>query len=132
MHEMSIALAIRQLAARYRPAGCRVQAIYVQIGPLQAIDDTAMQWAWEAVSKGTDYEEADLKLESLPWRVRCPNCGHRWQTDLLDSTCICGSRRGIPEAGDELLVTHLDVTEDNRSAHETRAEVDSRSPGKSL
>lgn len=111
MHEFSIAQALLQVARRHIPPDSHVRAVRVQAGPLQAIDETALEWAWQAVREGTEYADADLEVEFLPWRLRCPDCGNRWQAPALDSPCACGSQQGVPDGGDELLLTSLEIDE---------------------
>ena len=111
MHELSIAKALIQLADRYRPPGRHVRSLCVQAGPLQAIDESAMRWAWQAATVATDYDGAALQLEFLPWRLRCRDCGRSYECQSWEVDCRCGSGRGIPEGGDELLLTSLEVDE---------------------
>lgn len=109
MHELSIARALLRLANEHRPAGCAAELLRVQVGPLQAIDDEAMQFAWQAASQDTDLARAKLELIMLPWQLQCPDCGRQWEAQSLDTRCQCGSERGVPLGGDELLLESLEV-----------------------
>lgn len=111
MHELSIARALLQLAIQHRPPGARVEALHVQVGPLQAIDAEAMRFAWQAATFDTDLAIAELRLEMLPWRLHCPACSREWNAESLGATCECGSTRCTPVGGDELQLVYLEVVE---------------------
>lgn len=113
MHEFSIAQALLRLARRHLPPGSHLRTVCVQAGPLQAIDERALDWAWQAVQAGTACADAHLEIEFLPWQLHCPDCGNRWQAAALDDPCSCGSQRGVPDGGDELVLTSLEVDELN-------------------
>ena len=80
-----------------------------RIGPLQAIDCDALQWAWQAARSGTAYAAASLDLESLPWSYRCDVCGRQWQAHEMADACVCGARDITMTGSDELLLLSLDV-----------------------
>ena len=109
MHELSIARTLVHLANEHRPAGCALEQIRVQVGPLQAIDVEAMQFAWQAASQDTNLAHATLELILLPWRLQCPDCGRQWEAESWDTPCQCGSERNRIVGGDELLLDSLEV-----------------------
>lgn len=113
MHELSIARALLRLAAQHCPLGTSVKSLHVQVGPLQAIDPDAMQFAWQAATLGTSLMNAELRLEMLPWRLRCPVCDCQWDAESLEAACQCGSTRGAPVGGDQLQLDYLEVFEPN-------------------
>ena len=112
MHELSIANALIRLADEYRPPGCQVDALCVRAGPLRAIDPGAMQWAWQAARRGTQYADAALTLEMLPWRLHCADCGRQWNAPAMIDACDCGSSAVAIDGGDELLLVSLEVRDE--------------------
>ncbi len=108
MHELSLARSLHRLVLEHCPRGQRVKQVLVEAGPLQAIDRTAMGWAWEAVRSGVA-EDAELEIDFAPWNLHCPDCDHTWQADSLDVVCQCGSYGAYPEGGEQFLLTGLEV-----------------------
>lgn len=111
MHEFSLAKSLLQVAERHRPAGAQVLTLRVQAGPLQAIEEQAMQWAWQAVRQETPFSHAELQLELLPWSLRCLECGREWQAPSWDAPCACGAGCSSPVGGNELLLTEMELQE---------------------
>ncbi len=86
-----------------------MRQVHVRVGPLQAIDASAMQWAWQAVTTGTVHENARLALDVLPWELRCPQCGRTWSSQRMDEECNCGEDQAIPTGSHEITLLSLDV-----------------------
>ncbi|MGD1277792.1 MAG: hydrogenase maturation nickel metallochaperone HypA [Tepidisphaeraceae bacterium] len=116
MHEMSIAQAILDLARRHVPAGAVLRTVRVRVGPLRGIDPQCMQWAWQ----GLMAEQSDaaappaLELTTLPWQVRCADCGDQWSPQELPQRCACGSERVRLIGGDEFQLVCIEVDEQPR------------------
>lgn len=111
MHELSIAGALLDLARAHLPAGARLRAVVIEAGPLQAIDPVAMAWAWASLCRGTpDADGAVVRVNRLPWRLKCGRCGTAYAADELDAPCpACGrAGAGVPVGGNELLLSSLD------------------------
>ncbi len=111
MHELSIARHLLNLISRYTPAGEQVSCVHVAAGPLRTIDPHALQRAWKVSTPDTNCQSAVLKLQLLPWRWRCPRCGHQWDTQDHLSRCRCGCDQAVLSGGDELNLTSLDIDE---------------------
>ena len=76
---------------------------------LRAIVPEAMDWAWQAVTAATRLEGTRLELQMLPWRLTCPACGRRWETQEMYEPCPCGESRPTPGGGYELALIGLEV-----------------------
>jgi hydrogenase nickel incorporation protein HypA/HybF len=109
MHELSIAQALMDLAVSHAPAGAVVRSLRICAGPLRGIDPEALRWAWSSVTAGHALHEAELDVQLLPWRLRCPRCAVEWTSDLPDSPCSCGCDAAYPVGGDELRLDSLEV-----------------------
>ena len=109
MHELSIAMSLLALARTHLPAGARLSAVRVRVGPLRGIDPESMQYAWQAATVDTMASGAKLELEELPWQLGCQKCGATFSADRPDTACACGSLQVYPVGGDELLLMSIDV-----------------------
>jgi len=82
LHEASYALAIidavlNELQKR-GIKDVKVKKIYLRIGELSLIDNTALKSAFEAYSMGSPLEGAELEIEIIPSKFKCKRCGHEW------------------------------------------------------
>ncbi|ABM80187.1 hydrogenase maturation nickel metallochaperone HypA [Hyperthermus butylicus] len=82
MHETSIALSI--LAAvedvfRSTPGARRVEKIRIRVGMLSLVDPEALRFALSVVSRDTPAENAEVEIETVRPRFRCPHCGYEWE-----------------------------------------------------
>jgi len=110
MHEFSIAEALLGVVRSSAPAGTVVKNVCVEAGPMRGIEPLAMDWAWQAVTEGTDYQGVGLELHTLPWTLRCHDCGRTWSADDPLIACACGSDQVHPDGlNDALTVAWLDV-----------------------
>ncbi len=114
MHEMGIANsvldAVRVEAARhpgYYP--CRVG---VRIGELAAVDPSALEFCFDALTRETDLESLQLVVEICPRRHRCQDCGAEFGVKGYDFECPgCGGLRSECLSGDQLELAYLEVEE---------------------
>ncbi|GAB4109066.1 MAG: hypothetical protein Kow00105_17380 [Phycisphaeraceae bacterium] len=111
MHELSIAHALIDLAREHVPPGAFVRRVCVRVGPLQAISDEAMHFAWSAVTESGPFHGAELDIQYLPWELRCLDCGRRWQGQGWSETCTCGGVDIQPTGSDELTLLSIDLEE---------------------
>jgi Zn finger protein HypA/HybF involved in hydrogenase expression len=114
MHELSIAIAILEIAGRRVPTGCVLTCVRVVAGPMRAIDAAAMELAWRAVAADSGMPRLKLELELRPWALACARCGRRWNSQELDGVCACGSDRVSPTDGDELDVVSIEVDDERK------------------
>ena len=116
MHELSIAHALIDLAREHVPKGAQVRTVRVRVGPLQAIDNDAMQFAWAAATEGSALKGSELSLEWLPWILNCTECGRRWRSENWSAPCTCGCTSVDPTGGDELTLLSIDVDDEPEDA----------------
>jgi hydrogenase nickel incorporation protein HypA/HybF len=111
VHELSIAQAVVQIAARHA-AGRRVAKVELKVGHLRQVVPSALEFAFELVADGTPLQGAELVIEQVPARGRCRGCGA--ETTMSDFPLQCGCCRGLDVelvAGEELLVDALELDE---------------------
>jgi hydrogenase nickel incorporation protein HypA/HybF len=114
MHEMGIANsvleAVRVEAARHPGSyPCRVG---VRIGELAAVDPSALEFCFDALTRETDLESLQLEIKICPRRHRCLDCDAEFGVKDYDFECPrCRSLRSECLSGDELELAYLEVEE---------------------
>jgi hydrogenase nickel incorporation protein HypA/HybF len=117
VHEFSICEGIIEVAtaalerlARPLPG---VSGVTVRIGRLTAVVPDSLRHYFGLLTPGTVLEGAALVIEEIPIRACCPDCGARFEIEVLSFSCPgCGS--GLVEllSGRELEVVSLEVGEE--------------------
>jgi hydrogenase nickel incorporation protein HypA/HybF len=88
----------------------KVTQVKLKIGQLTNAEPQALSLAFEAYSKGTLCEGADLIVEIIPVRGRCKNCGEEFPIQELMFLCPICKHPGIEIIqGEELLLESLEV-----------------------
>lgn len=112
MHEMSIAEGIVQLleeqaaAQRFR----RVRAVWLEIGPLAAVEVESLRFCFDAVTRHSLAAGARLEIIEMPGRAWCLGCNAGVAIRRRHDACPqCGSYRLQLTGGDELRVKELEV-----------------------
>ena len=89
----------------------------VRIGEMAAIDQEALRFCFEAISRGTDLESLELGIEVCLRRHQCQLCGGDFVVRDYDSRCPhCASLQTTCISGDELELAYLEVEEYGASA----------------
>lgn len=116
MHEMAIAENLLELALNEaRSRGCsRLLVLTVQYGQISGVMPDALRLAFQILVSDTAHAKAELILEELPLRLRCPFCQHRFEpgeNDSIFQPCpSCGEDFAqIVEQGRELLLTSIEA-----------------------
>jgi hydrogenase nickel incorporation protein HypA/HybF len=111
MHELSIAQAILAVVSEHA-AGRRVSRVEVEVGHLRQVVPSALAFAFELASSGTEAEGAELVLREVPIEVRCETCFAPSRQDGFPLRCpACGGLEVQIVRGEELSVQSLDVEE---------------------
>jgi hydrogenase nickel incorporation protein HypA/HybF len=88
MHEMMVAqnllVTISAEAAKQKtkPVGAKISC-----GMLNAINDEALCFAFDAIAKGTRCEGVKLEIEHKPIQGRCSNCNQSFEIELSNPMC---------------------------------------------
>lgn len=113
MHEMAIVESImdilEQQAALHKAK--RVVRVYLEFGALTAVLPTAVEFAFDVLSKGTVAEGAQLDIKIVPLKAFCPDCGKETIMDDYDPFCpACSSARlEILQGRDEMRIASLEI-----------------------
>lgn len=115
MHEMSLAEGVLQIiedAARgsgddgFR----RVKTVFIEIGQLSSVEPDAMRFCFDAVTRGTLAEGAQLEVIEVPGEGLCFNCNKMVPLAALYDPCpACGGYPVQPTGGTEMRVKELEV-----------------------
>jgi len=109
MHEMSIAQGIIDLCSEHAD-GRRVKSLEVEIGELSTVVPEAIEFCFEACSRGTLLEGSQLNIHRIPGRGECQDCGLKTPlTELFGPCQSCGSCRVVIIAGEEMRVREIEV-----------------------
>ena len=109
MHELSIAQAIVEVAARHA-GGSPVARVHVRVGHLRQVVPSALEFAFELCAHGTPVEGADLELEEVAVVVTCRDCGAESRPAGFPLTCGSCSGPGVDVVqGEELQVESLEL-----------------------
>ena len=87
----------------------RVVRVNLQIGSLSGIEPRLLEQAFPIASKGTLAETAELHIEHIPVRVRCPECAS--ETDCTPNNMICstcGNEQTQLLSGDEMILESIE------------------------
>jgi hydrogenase nickel incorporation protein HypA/HybF len=109
MHELSIAQAIVDVAARHS-GDSRVVAVHVRIGHLRQVVPAALAFSFELCTHGSSLEGAVLELEDVPIGVACRGCGAESEPANFPLACgACGGLDVDVMQGEELQVESLEL-----------------------
>lgn len=112
MHEMALAngmLAIVEQTARSNGAA-RVTRVCLEIGALAHVAPEALEFCFDAVTRGSLAEGAVLEIHSTPGRAWCMPCARTVALARLGEPCpCCGSYQLQVAEGEEMRVREIEV-----------------------
>jgi hydrogenase nickel incorporation protein HypA/HybF len=112
MHEMSLAQGVMQIVEDYaRAEQCqRVTAVILEIGQLAGVEAEALRFCFEAVTRDTVAQGAELRIVALPGQGWCLACSETVAIgELYDACPRCGGFQVQPCGGTEMRVKELVV-----------------------
>lgn len=87
-----------------------IRGITIEIGVLQQIMPAALEFAFEAVTRGTPAEGARLEWRMVPLEVRCRACDLHYTPPGDFWVCPrCASARATPVRGNELNLLQVEL-----------------------
>lgn len=112
MHEMSLAEGVLQLiedSARQQKFS-KVVTVWLEIGQLAGVEAEAMRFCFEAVTRGSVAEGAQLEIVATPGSGWCTQCSAVVALgELFDACPQCGAYEVQVTGGTELRVKELEV-----------------------
>jgi hydrogenase nickel incorporation protein HypA/HybF len=114
MHEAMIAEnTLETILAQTKKRPGRVVRVVISCGQMNALNDEAMQFAFEAAATGTICQNAKLEIKHIPLKGVCKRCGSKFEFDLYNPQCPkCG--KSDFSIGDDapLLLEEIEFEED--------------------
>jgi hydrogenase nickel incorporation protein HypA/HybF len=110
VHELSVCGAIADIVKR-RSDGRAVEVVHLRIGQLRQIVPETLAYCWSMVSEGTDLDGSRLEVESIAARITCLDCDTEHEVGRYPVLicAACGSSNVRVDAGEEFLITSLDL-----------------------
>jgi hydrogenase nickel incorporation protein HypA/HybF len=111
VHELAIAEAVVDIASRHA-AGRHVRAIELRIGHLRQVVPSALDYAFEVITAGTELDGVRLEIAEVPARGVCRECGV--VSTMREFPLQCSRCEGLDlevVSGEELLVDALELEE---------------------
>ena len=112
MHEMSLAEGILQIiedTARAN-AAAQVRSVLLEIGVLSHVEEVALRFCFDAVTRGTLAEGARVDVLATPGRAWCmPCCASVPLARFGDACPHCGSYQLQVTQGEEMKVKEIEV-----------------------
>ena len=109
MHELSITQSIVEICEQ-NAAGRRVLSVTLELGQLSGIVPDAVEFCFEACTRGTLLEGAQLIISSIPPMGVCHDCGAEFSVSAYYDSCpSCGGFTVELLRGEELRVKELEV-----------------------
>ena len=86
MHELPVISRVVDICLRHaaKSSARKILSIELKVGPLSDLEPEWMQRYFDHVSKDTIAAGARLKIEKLPLRYRCIDCGHEVSFEIQD------------------------------------------------
>ena len=109
MHEMSITQGIIEICEKHA-AGRRVRSLEVEIGELSGVVTEAVEFCFDACSRGTLLKGARLNLTRMPGMGRCRQCGADTPlAEIFDACQHCAGYQITILSGEEIRVREIEV-----------------------
>jgi len=114
MHEAMVAENILEtVLAQTKSRVGKVIRVVISCGQINALNDEAMQFAFEAAAAGTICQGAQLQIRHIPLKGLCKVCDREFELDLYDPKCPkCGKSDFSIGEDASLLLEEIEFEED--------------------
>lgn len=87
-----------------------VKTLTLSVGAMSGVERPCLEFAWEAMKKGTLVEKSVLEIEEVPVKILCNECHKSSMPELPFLHCLhCESLDIEIIEGRDLLLKHLEV-----------------------
>jgi hydrogenase nickel incorporation protein HypA/HybF len=109
MHELSITQSVVAICEE-QAAGRRIISVTLEIGDLSGVVPEAVEFCFEACTRDTSMEGAELIIQRISAVALCPSCGVESAVCACYDPCpACGGYGLDIISGNELRVKELEV-----------------------
>ena len=112
MHEMALAGSMLEIVERSARANgaSRVTRVCLEVGALAHVMPEALVFCFDAVTRGSVAEGAQLEIRSSPGQAWCMPCGRSVALQRLGDACPhCGRYQLQVTAGEDMRVQEIEV-----------------------
>jgi hydrogenase nickel incorporation protein HypA/HybF len=112
MHELSLCQGIIEVleAEARRQHFQKVRVVHLEIGALSGVDEEALRFGFEVVSRGTLAENAALAIEKTPGTAWCFDCNRTIGiAEYYDPCPECQGHKLRVEGGEQMRVKEIEV-----------------------
>jgi len=112
MHEMSLAEGVLQIIEdqALKSGFARVKTVWLEIGALAGVETEAMRFCFDAVTRGSVAEGAQLEIIAAPGTSWCMQCSATVPVAERYSPCPhCGGYQLQVQGGTEMRIKELEV-----------------------
>lgn len=112
MHELSVAQSIVDIIEQHVPAHDlpKVRSIRLRIGTAAGIVVDSLEFSFGVITNETPLDHAALAVESVPFLIRCKQCGKESTNEQGIVLCSnCGSNDTKVIAGTELQIEAIEL-----------------------
>ena len=113
MHEVSIARdLLSQVEQNLDRDNARVLRVEIAVGSATGIISESLQFAFNAVARGTKAQGAELSIVTVRARSRCTSCGILFDFEGMIGACpTCGRLGGELVSGNEMILRSIEVAD---------------------
>jgi hydrogenase nickel incorporation protein HypA/HybF len=108
VHELSICTSLAAIVEQHAE-GRRVERVHLDVGHLRQVVPDTLAYSWDVVVTDSPLAGSVLVINHIPAVLHCRDCDGRTTIDVAVFRCSCGSTAVDVVAGNELLVTTLDL-----------------------
>ena len=83
-NEIISALNIKQNST---PNGSRITSVSASLSPLSHVKPETLTETFNAMVKGTEFEDIKLTIKVMPLEIKCRSCNHQFNVDKPTTKC---------------------------------------------
>jgi hydrogenase nickel incorporation protein HypA/HybF len=113
MHELALTQSIVEMVLdRAQDEGMQiVTRVVLEVGTAAGVDSEALRFCFDAVTRDTPAQGADLAIDAISLRAVCRSCGEEFEPDSLIADCPrCHAFAPKFISGQELRVREFEGT----------------------
>ena len=124
MHELSVALALVEIACEQIAGRGRVSVVHLRVGPLSGVDPEALRFSFDVAALNSELEGAQLRIQDVPVTAWCTGCdAERPVANISHRRCaVCNALAPRIVRGEELELVGLEIVDNDHQADRSSTE----------